>query len=119
MVVCDRFLDSTRAYQGAGGGAPGDLIETLERRTLDGAWPDLTLVFDLPVAAGLARAVARSGAEARFEGKGPAFHERLRAGYLDIARREPGRCAVVDASGGVDQVAETVWSLVSQRMADA
>ena len=116
VVICDRFLDSTRAYQGAGGGASAGLIEALERCTLDGAWPDLTLMFDLSVVTGLARAAGRAGSEARFESKSRQFHERLRAGFLEIARREPARCIVVDASGDPDGVAEAVWSVVKERM---
>jgi dTMP kinase len=116
VVVCDRFVDSTRAYQGAGGGAPPALIAALESQVLDQTWPDLTLVFDLPVETGLARAASRGGDEARFEAKGLAFHERLRAGFLDIARREPERCVVIDAGGDGDTVAASVWNAVSARL---
>jgi dTMP kinase len=116
VVVCDRFLDSTRAYQGAGGGAPKALIAALEAEALGGAWPDLTLVFDLPVEVGLARAAGRGGEEARFEGKDLDFHERLRAGFLEIATREPSRCIVIDATGDADKVAERVWAAVAPRL---
>jgi dTMP kinase len=116
VVICDRFLDSTRAYQGAGGGASAGFIETLENHTLDGAWPDLTIVFDLPVATGLARAAARAGSEARFESKARDFHERLRAGFLEIARREPARCVVVDASADADSVTAAVLAIVIARI---
>ena len=84
-VVCDRFADSTRAYQGAAGGTAPELIGALERHVLEDIRPDLTLVFDLPPEAGLARAEARAGAEMRFESKGLAFHQRLRDGFLAIA----------------------------------
>jgi dTMP kinase len=116
MVICDRFADSTRAYQGAGGGAPGALIAALEREVLGEARPDLTLVFDLPVEQGLARAAGRGGAEARFESKGEAFHQRLRQGFLAIARAEPERCVVIDAAGDRETVAAAVWSAVSERL---
>jgi dTMP kinase len=116
MVVCDRFVDSTRAYQGAGGGAPDALIAALEAHVLDHTWPDLTMVFDLPVEAGLARAARRGGEEARFEGKDLGFHERLRAGFLEIARREPQRCVVVDATRDPDTVAALVWDTVTARL---
>jgi dTMP kinase len=116
VVVCDRFIDSTRAYQGAGGGAPGALIAALESHVLAHAWPDLTLVFDLPVEVGLARAAGRGGEEARFEAKDLGFHERLRAGFLEIARGEPERCVVIDAAGDVDTVAARVWSAVAARL---
>lgn len=116
-VICDRFLDSTRAYQGAGGGASAALIEQLERSVVAADRPDLTLVFDLPVETGLARAHDRAGGEARFEAKGALFHKRLRAGFLDIAAREPDRCRVIDAAPGIEAVAEAVWQAVSARFA--
>jgi dTMP kinase len=116
VVVCDRFIDSTRAYQGAGGGAPDALIAALESQVLDHTWPDLTLVFDLPVEVGLARAAGRGGEEARFEGKDLGFHERLRVGFLEIARREPKRCVVIDAAGDADAVAARVWDVVAARL---
>lgn len=109
-VVCDRFADSTRAYQGGAGGAAPELIAALEQAVLARAQPDLTLILDLPPETGLARAGARGGGEARFEAKGLAFHHRLREAYLAIARAEPGRCKVIDASQGVDAVAEAVWA---------
>ena len=116
-VLCDRFADSTRAYQGAGGELSLDAIKALEGFALDSAdWPDLTLIFDLPVADGLKRAASRGGGEARFEAKGLAFHERLRAGFLAIAEREPGRCAVIDAAADMDAVTEAVWSAVGARL---
>jgi dTMP kinase len=116
VVVCDRFIDSTRAYQGAGGGAPGALIAALESHVLDHTWPDLTLILDLPVEVGLARAAARGGEEARFEAKDLGFHERLRAGFLEIADHEPRRCVVIDAASDADGVAAGVWDAVSSRL---
>jgi len=115
-VVCDRFADSTRAYQGAAGGADPALIAALESHILEATRPDLTLIFDLPVAVGLERAHARAGAEMRFESKGEAFHERLREGFLAIARVEPERCAVIDAQGSEDEVAARVWGAVEARL---
>jgi dTMP kinase len=114
-VLCDRFADSTRAYQGAGGGTPPEVIAELERAVIGGDWPELTLILDLPPAAGLARAAQRGGAEQRFESKGLGFHERLRAGFLDIAAAEPQRCRVIDADAGIDEVAEAVWTAVRDR----
>lgn len=116
-VVCDRFADSTRAYQGAAGGAEPGLIAALETYILEGTRPDLTLVFDLPVDIGLERAHARAGAEMRFESKGHEFHERLREGFLRLAAAEPGRCVVIDASGGLDEVEAKIWSAVDDRLA--
>jgi len=115
-VVCDRFADSTRAYQGAAGGAPEALIAGLEAAVVGADRPDLTLMFDLPAEAGLARAQGRGGAEDRFEGKGLAFHRRLRERFLAIAQAEPERCAVIDAAAGIEAVAEAVWTAVKDRL---
>lgn len=116
-VVCDRFADSTRAYQGAAGGTDPGLISALETHVVGETRPDLTLVFDLPVDIGLARAHARAGTEMRFESKGDAFHERLRDAFLTIARAEPDRCAVIDATGSLEQVQAAVWEAVEGRLA--
>ena len=115
-VVCDRFADSTRAYQGAAGGTDPLLISSLETYVLAGVRPDLTLILDLPTEAGLARAGGRGDAESRFESKGVAFHERLRAAFLDIARAEPDRCAVIEAAQDEDTVAAAVWEAVGARL---
>lgn len=114
-VVCDRFADSTRAYQGAAGGTAPALIAALEQHVLGRTRPDLTLILDLPVEAGLARAASRAGAETRFESKGLAFHTRLRAAFLAIAEAEPGRCAVIDARGDIEAVEAAVWAAVEAR----
>jgi len=116
-VVCDRFADSTRAYQGAAGGTDPGLIAALETYILEATKPDLTLVFDLPVSVGLERAYARAGSEMRFESKGIAFHERLREGFGAIAAAEPERCAVIDAADTIDSVEAQVWSAVATRLA--
>jgi dTMP kinase len=115
-VVCDRFADSTRAYQGAAGGTDPGLIAALETYILEGTRPDLTLIFDLPVEVGLERAHVRAGSEMRFESKGQPFHERLREGFLKIARAEPERCAVIDATGDLDTVEARVWAAVGERL---
>lgn len=116
-VICDRFADSTRAYQGAGGGTDPALIAALEDKVLGEARPDLTLLVDLPVEAGLARASERAGGEDRFESKGAAFHERLRAAFLAIAAAEPARCAVIDGSQSMDAVEAAIWGEVQRRLA--
>ena len=118
VVICDRFLDSTRAYQGAAGGASTALIEALEGAVAGETRPDLTLVLDMPSEAGLARAIGRRAGEGRFEAKGEAFHTRLREAYLEIAAREPGRCVVVLAEGDVEAVAARVWDAVQSRLKD-
>ena len=115
-VVCDRFADSTRAYQGAAGGTDPGLIVALETYILEHTRPDLTLVFDLPVEIGLERAYARAGAEMRFESKGLAFHQRLREGFKALAAAEPTRCAVIDATAAMDDVEAQVWAMVNERL---
>lgn len=117
-VVCDRFLDSTRAYQGATAGVPRSLISALERLTVDGLLPDITFVLDIPAEAGLARVAQRleGGAPDRFEGQELMLHERVRRAFLDIAEEEPDRCIVIDASQPEAMVAEDVWEVVLQRL---
>jgi dTMP kinase len=115
-VICDRFADSTRAYQGGAGGVAPALITALETHVLEQTRPDLTLIFDLPVDVGLQRAHERAGSEMRFESKGLAFHERLREAFLAIARAEPERCALIDARGSLDEVAAAVWAAVADRL---
>lgn len=97
-VISDRFADSTLAYQGCGRGLALAEIAALHQFALGGFAPDLTLILDLPVEEGLARAAARRGAADRFERLDRAFHERLRRGFLDIAAGEPRRCVVIDAA---------------------
>ena len=116
VLLCDRFADSTRAYQGAAGGAPGALIAALETEVLQGTVPDLTLILDLPVEEGLKRALGRGGAEARFEAKGHAFHQRLREAYVMIAQGEPDRCVLIDATGTQDDVARAIAQTVRGRL---
>lgn len=117
-VICDRFSDSTRAYQGAGGGVAPEVIEQIDQAVVGIDRPDLTLIFDLPVETGLDRAHQRGG-DARFESKGRAFHQRLRDGYLEIARREPDRCVVIDAAARLDDVTDRVWKAVEERLVHA
>ncbi|MFN4143720.1 dTMP kinase, partial [Aestuariivirga sp.] len=114
IVLCDRFMDSTRAYQGYAGGCELAFIDALEKAVVGPTRPDLTLIFDLDPALGLARAKARGDAltEDRYERKGLAFHMTLREGFLDILRRDPKRCRLVDASQDLDAVAADVWSIL-------
>lgn len=115
IVLCDRFSDSTRAYQGAAGGLEPGLIASLERVTLEGLRPDLTLILDLPPEAGLARAQRRGEGEPadRFEAESMRFHERLRAAFRAIAAAEPDRCRVIDADLGPDAVEARIRETVS------
>ena len=115
-VISDRFADSSRAYQGAGGGAPPGLLTAMETFVLEDVRPDLTLILDLPVEIGLERAGLRGGAEARFEAKGHAFHQRLRDSFLSIAKAEPNRCVVLNAAQTPDAVSDAIWSAVAGRL---
>ena len=116
-VICDRFTDATRAYQGAGRGVDAELIETLARAVHGELAPDCTLLLDLPVSVGLARARGRAGSGApqdRFEEETAAFFERVRSGYLELARREPGRLHIVDAAAGRTTVEAQVSAVLEK-----
>ena len=115
-VVCDRFADSTMAYQGYGHRLGVDWIANLHRLTLGDFSPDLTIILDIPPEAGLARAGQRSDSEDRYERMDPAFHQRLRDGFLEIARRDPKRCAVVDATQDVNKVHDWIRTLIHRRL---
>ncbi|QKV18156.1 dTMP kinase [Oricola thermophila] len=115
IVLVDRFMDSTRVYQGVSADLDPDFLQALERVAIAGVVPDLTIILDLPPEEGLKRAHARRDPDApadRFEKEDIAAHEIRRNAFLDIARREPDRCRVVDASGDPDAVAERVWAVV-------
>ncbi len=111
-IVCDRFTDSTLAYQGVAGGLGRNVLRDLMATVLDGCQPDLTLIVDLPVADGLSRAGQRGGGEHRFEKRGLEFHENVRQGFLDIAAAEPARCHVIDGRENIGQVAEQIKKVV-------
>ena len=115
-VVCDRFADSTMAYQGYGHGLGRAPIQSLCRLVCGDLVPALTLIFDVPVDIGLARAASRRGVETRYERMDASFHERLRRGFLDIAKREPKRCAVIDAAREVDAVTAEMLKTVGRRL---
>ncbi len=116
-VISDRFADSTMAYQGYGHGLGREPIEQLYRLVVGEFSPDLTIILDLPPERGLERAMARGPNENRYERMTIDFHNRLRDGFLDIARREPDRCAVVAADAAIDKVAEDIWRAVRKRLA--
>jgi len=115
-VISDRFADSTRAYQGWGHGLDLATLDRLYTVAVGVFRPDLTLILDLPVDAGLARAAARRGAETRYESLPREFHDRVREGFLTIARLEPERCAVIDASQDIDAVAASIAGVVAERL---
>ncbi len=114
-VICDRFTDSTYAYQGAGRGLPRETIRRIEAVAVPDVAPDLTLILDLPAEIGLQRAARRHHDETRFEGFDIAFHERLRDAFREIARHHPERCAIIDATQPEADVADAIWRIVEQR----
>jgi len=118
-VICDRFSDSTRVYQGVAGRVPKATLADLDRLVLAGLKPDLTLIFDLAPEIGLARAGARrpagSGADP-YEGRDLAYHRELRDGFRAIAADEPDRCVLIDAASTPDQVAAQVWAAITSRL---
>ncbi|WP_320202322.1 dTMP kinase [Agrobacterium rosae] len=120
VVLCDRFLDSSRVYQGTTGNLEPEFIETLQRIAIDGTMPEMTLIFDISAAAGLARARKRADEGAtpdRFEKEELETHEKRREAYLDIALNEPRRCRIVNADQPQDKVTEDVLSFVEPLLA--
>jgi dTMP kinase len=121
-VVCDRFSDSTRVYQGTAGGLDDAVLDTLDRVVIQGTMPDLTIILDLPPEAGLARASSRrvaghAGAQAdAYEQRDLLFHRKLRAGYQAIAKAEPLRCILLDGAKGEDEIAAELWAEVERRL---
>ena len=114
IVLCDRFLDSSRVYQGATSDLDPELLATIERVAINGMMPDMTIIFDLDPEEGLRRASARRGADTpdRFEKETLAVHQRRREAYLAIAEREPERCIVIDASADLETVENMVTAAV-------
>jgi dTMP kinase len=117
-VICDRFIDSTRVYQGALGGVDQNLLKALERVIVGKLKPDLTFVLDVPAETGLARAEKRRGNKTadRFEGETLEFHERLRDAFRMQALCEPARSVVIDAGGPREAVSEQIWKVVRERL---
>jgi dTMP kinase len=115
-VVCDRFADSTLAYQGYGRGLALAELEALGRLALGALVPDLTLVLDVPVEVGFSRIRARPGVLDRFERLDPAFHDRLRRGYRAIAEAERARCVLIDGTGAAEDVHRVILAAVAERL---
>jgi dTMP kinase len=117
-VVCDRFADSTRIYQGALGNVDPRVIRSLERISLGDTRPDLTFILDVPAETGLARAAERRGINRadRFEAEALEFHSKLRQAYCELAEQEPDRCVLIDASDAPRTVADAIWAAVSRRL---
>jgi dTMP kinase len=117
-VLCDRFSDSTRAYQGRQGQVAPALLNAMERVTIGSLKPDMTIILDIPVETGMKRAAVRrgNGVPDRFEAEGLAFHQGLRDAFRQIAIDEPQRCVLVDASTDATTVANTIWNALRQRL---
>ncbi|MFO1158035.1 MAG: dTMP kinase [Reyranellaceae bacterium] len=115
-VISDRFADSTLAYQGHGHGIERQMFEQLYAVAVGTFRPDLTLILDLPIEIGLARAAQRRGTETRYESLPVDFHARVRAGFLEIARNDPVRCAVIDATGDIETTAAAIARTVGERL---
>jgi dTMP kinase len=116
-VLCDRFSDSTRAYQGSLGKVAPAVLNAMERVTIGDLKPDLTFILDVPVEIGMQRAAARrgSGAPDRFEAEDVKFHQELRDAYRQIAASEPQRCVLIDATADPNAVAGNIWSTLHER----
>ena len=118
-VLCDRFMDSTRVYQGENHDVPEELINMLERIAIDNVRPDLTFVLDLRADIGIARANERrsEGETAdRFEREALSIHEGRRNAFLQLARRDPKRCKIIDASQSADEIASDIWDIVEAEL---
>ncbi len=118
IVLCDRYNDSTRVYQGLVGGVPSDAIEALNNLACGGLVPDLTILLDMDVADGLSRADGRDS-ENRFESKGLAFHQNVRAAFLSLAEASPGRFAVIDAARDATAIHDDIVDIISPRLISA
>jgi dTMP kinase len=117
-VLCDRFSDSTRAYQGSLGKVPSGVLNAMQRVTIGDLKPDLTIILDVPVEVGLKRAAARrgNGAPDRFEAEDIKFHQDLRDAYRRIAAEDPERCVLIDATANPDVVAAQVWTALRDHL---
>ncbi|MGV1757562.1 dTMP kinase [Rhizobium sp. A22-96] len=122
IVLCDRFMDSSRVYQGVTGNLEADYIEALQRVAVNGVVPDCTLILDIPAEIGLERARKRASAVVapdRFEKEEMQTHEKRREAFLDIAAREPERCHVIDAQRSEDEIAADIAGIVDRRLGPA
>ncbi|WP_321489661.1 dTMP kinase [uncultured Hyphomonas sp.] len=115
-VLCDRFADSTRVYQSVQKGVSVEVLKMLERSVLGDTRPDLTLVLDAPVELAASRRAERGGQVDAFEMRDQAFHEAVRQAFLDVAKDEPSRCAVLDASRTAEDVATQAWKAIESRL---
>jgi dTMP kinase len=115
-VICDRFSDSTRAYQAAAGGALNEAIEQLDAMCVGATQPDLTLILDLPLSQALPRRNGRPDARDVIEARGSDYHERVRQAFLDIARLHTERCVVLDASAPATDLSDVAMAAIETRL---
>jgi dTMP kinase len=117
-VICDRFADSTRVYQGALGKVDARFIKGLERVSIGDLAPDMTLVLDIPVEEAMKRLASRRGNAKpdRFEAESPEFHQKLRSAFLALARQEPERCVVIDANRSIRKIGKEIWAVVESKL---
>jgi dTMP kinase len=118
-VICDRFADSTRVYQGVSGAVAENILLRFESHVVADTRPDLTLILDAPVSITLQRRAARNLAPDVFEQRGQDFHQAVRHAFADLARKEPDRCKLIDASRNPIEVAEAAWKHISDLMKPA
>lgn len=118
-VICDRFSDSTRVYQGLAGSVPMATLLAIEKDVLAGTAPDLTLVLDVPLGVAEARRTARAGRSDTFEARPTAFHEAVRAAFRAVAEAEPARCRLIDAAQPAEAVLDAAWAAVSGLLAES
>lgn len=118
-VICDRFYDSSYVYQGIVGGVDLSFMDRVYHQVTGGLVPRLTLVLDVPVSMGLARAGDRGGVENRFESKSLDYHEQVRAGYLNLVKTQPQRCVLIDATQSTDYVFQQILTHVTRLLTEA
>ena len=116
IVICDRFTDSTLAYQGYAGNLDLDLVKEVNRISIGEISPDLTFVFDIDPTLGIERALGENNKETRFEEKDIMYHKKIRDGYIDIARDNPDRCVVIDGTNGIEQISKNILELTLDKI---
>ena len=116
IVICDRFTDSTLAYQGYAGNLDLDLVKKVNRISIGEISPDLTFVFDIDPTLGIERALGENNKETRFEEKDIMYHKKIRDGYIDIARDNPDRCVVIDGTNGIEQISKSILELTLDKI---
>lgn len=116
IVICDRFTDSTLAYQGYAGNLDLDLVKEVNRISIGEISPDLTFVFDIDPTLGIERALGENNKETRFEEKDIMYHKKIRDGYMDIARDNPDRCVVINGTIDIEQISKKILELTLDKI---